>query len=66
MEHEHNTIDNGLLAELLQDRKFDEGDRDGNGVSAGWLPEERIQNRYWELRWRGCKRHSLILSWHIR
>jgi alpha-N-arabinofuranosidase len=50
MEHEHNTIDNGLLAELLQDRKFDEGDQDGNGVSAGWVPEERVQDRYWELR----------------
>ena len=50
IEHEHNTIDNGLLAELLQDRKFDEGDRDGNGVSTGWVPEERVQDRYWELR----------------
>jgi len=49
MEHEHNTIDNGLLAELLQDRKFDEGDQDGNGVSSAWVPEERIQNRYFEL-----------------
>src|ERR1017187_1730396 len=50
MEHEHNTIDNGLLAELLQDRKFDEGDQDGNGVSSGWVPEERVANRYWELQ----------------
>jgi alpha-N-arabinofuranosidase len=50
MEHEHNTIDNGLLAELLENRKFDEPDQDGNGVSAGWVPEERIKNRYWELR----------------
>jgi alpha-N-arabinofuranosidase len=50
IEHEHNTIDDGLLAELLHDRKFEEGDRDGNGVSAGWVPEERVQDRYWELR----------------
>ncbi len=49
IEHEHNTIDDGLLAQLLHDRKFDEGDRDGNGVSTGWVPEERIQDRYWEL-----------------
>jgi alpha-N-arabinofuranosidase len=49
IEHEHNTIDNGLLAELLQDRKFDEGDQDGNGVSSGWVPEERVEGRYWEL-----------------
>lgn len=50
MEHEHNTIDGGLLAELLQDRKFDEGDLDGNGVAYGWVPEERVQDRYSELR----------------
>jgi alpha-N-arabinofuranosidase len=50
MEHEHNTIDDGLWAELLHDRKFEEGDRDGNGVSAGWVPEERIHDRYWELQ----------------
>jgi len=50
MEHEHNTIDNGLLAELLQDRKFEEGDLDGNGVATPWVPEERVQDRYWQLR----------------
>ena len=50
IEHEHNTIDDGLLAELLHDRKFEEGDRDGAGVSAGWVPEERVTARYWELR----------------
>ena len=50
IEHEHSTIDDGLLAELLRDRKFDEGDQDGNGVAAEWVPEERVQDRYWELR----------------
>jgi len=50
IEHEHKTIDDGLLAELLHDRKFDEGDLDGNGVSAEWVPEELVQDRYWELR----------------
>jgi alpha-N-arabinofuranosidase len=50
MEHEHNTIDNGLLAQLLQDRKFDEGDLDGDGVAYEWAPEERVQDRYWQLR----------------
>ncbi len=49
IEHEHNTIDDGLLAELLHDRKFEEGDRDGVGVSAGWVPEERVTAHYWEL-----------------
>ena len=50
IEHEHSTIDDGLLAELLHDRKFEEGDLDGNGVSSEWVPEERVQDRYWELR----------------
>lgn len=50
MEHEHNTIDNGLLAQLLQDRKFDEPDLDGNGVAYDWVPEERVEDRYWQLR----------------
>ena len=49
IEHEHNTIQGGLWAELLRDRKFEEGDADGDGVSNGWVPEERIQDRYWEL-----------------
>lgn len=50
MEHEHNTIDNGLLAQLLQDRKFDEPDLDGDGIAYNWVPEERVQDRYWQLR----------------
>jgi alpha-L-arabinofuranosidase len=50
IEHEHNTIDNGLLAQLLQDRKFEEGSLDGNGVANDWAPEERVRDRYWQLR----------------
>jgi hypothetical protein len=39
-----------LWAELLRNRKFEQGDADGDGVSNGWVPEERIQDRYWEMR----------------
>jgi alpha-N-arabinofuranosidase len=49
IEHEYNTIEGGLWAELLHDRKFEEGDKDRDGVSDGWVPEERVTNRYWEL-----------------
>lgn len=49
IEHENNTIEGGLWAELLHDRKFEQGDKDRDGVSDGWVPEERITNRYWEL-----------------
>jgi hypothetical protein len=49
IEHEHNTIQGGLWAELLHDRKFEEGDLDRDGVSNGWMPEERITNHYWEV-----------------
>jgi len=50
IEHEHDTIQGGLWAELLRDRKFEQGDLDGDGVSNGWIPEERVQDRYWELK----------------
>jgi hypothetical protein len=50
IEHEHNTIQGGLWAELLRDRKFEQGDVDGDGVSNGWVPEERVEDRYWELK----------------
>jgi alpha-N-arabinofuranosidase len=49
IEHEHNTIQGGLWAELLRDRKFEEGDADGDGVSNGWVPQERILDQYWQL-----------------
>ncbi len=63
IEHEHGTISGGeqnlgnahglhsggLWAEMLRDRKFEEGDLDGDGVASAWVPEERITNHYWEL-----------------
>lgn len=49
IEHEYNTIQGGLWAELLRDRKFEQGDVNGDGVADGWDPEERIQDRYWQL-----------------
>ncbi len=49
IEHEHKTIQGGLWAELLRDRKFEHGDANRDGVSDGWVPEERIANHYWEL-----------------
>lgn len=63
IEHEHGTISGGeqnlgdahglhsggLWAEMLRDRKFEEGDLDADGVANAWVPEERITNHYWEL-----------------
>ncbi len=49
IEHEHNTIQGGLWAELFRDRKFEEGDANQDGVSDGWQPQERITDRYWQL-----------------
>jgi alpha-N-arabinofuranosidase len=49
IEHEHNTIQGGLWAELLHDRKFEQGDNDQDGVSNGWVPEERVQDSYWKV-----------------
>jgi alpha-N-arabinofuranosidase len=47
--HEHGLHTGGLWAEMLRDRKFEEGDAECHGVAAGWVPEERITNHYWEL-----------------
>jgi len=63
IEHEHGTISGGeqnlgdahglhsggLWAEMLRDRKFEEGDLDGEGVANAWVPEERVTNHCWEL-----------------
>ncbi len=49
MHHEHGLHSGGLWAEMLRDRKFEEGDLDQDGVSNDWVPEERIRNHYWEL-----------------
>jgi alpha-L-arabinofuranosidase len=63
LEHEHGAINGneqnqnyahglhsgGIWAEMLRDRKFEEGDRDQDGVADGWVAEERITNRYVDL-----------------
>jgi alpha-N-arabinofuranosidase len=49
LNHEHGLHTGGLWAEMLRDRKFEEGALDGDGVANGWVPEERITNRYEEL-----------------
>ncbi|HUJ21408.1 MAG TPA: hypothetical protein VLX58_07810, partial [Bryobacteraceae bacterium] len=46
---EHGFHTGGLWAEMLRDRKFEEGDLNGDGVADGWVPEERVANRYEEL-----------------
>ncbi|MFN7999004.1 MAG: alpha-L-arabinofuranosidase C-terminal domain-containing protein [Bryobacteraceae bacterium] len=46
---EHGFHSGGLWAEMLRDRKFEEGDVDADGVANGWVPEERVTNRYEEL-----------------
>ena len=45
----HGMHSGGLWAEMLRDRKFEEGDLDADGVANAWVPEERITNHYWEL-----------------
>ncbi|MHB1938917.1 MAG: alpha-L-arabinofuranosidase C-terminal domain-containing protein [Acidobacteriaceae bacterium] len=49
MNHAHGLHTGGLWAEMLRDRKFEEGDLDKDGVANGWVPEERITNRYYDL-----------------
>lgn len=49
LSHEHGVHSGGLWAEMLRDRKFEEGDLDRDGVANGWVPEERTTNHYGEL-----------------
>jgi alpha-N-arabinofuranosidase len=56
LEHEYGSISpgsgfhsGGLWAEMLRDRKFEEGDLDQNGVANAWVPEELVRHHYWEL-----------------
>jgi alpha-N-arabinofuranosidase len=49
MDHAHGLHTGGLWAEILRNRKFDEGDLDRDGVSNAWVPEERITNHMYDL-----------------
>jgi alpha-N-arabinofuranosidase len=49
MDHAHGLHTGGLWAEMLRDRKFEQDDKDKDGVADAWVPEERIANRYYEL-----------------
>ena len=56
LEHEYGAISigdafhtGGLWAEMLRDRKFEQGDLDKDGVANAWAPEELIRHHYWEL-----------------
>jgi alpha-L-arabinofuranosidase len=45
----HGMHSGGLWAEMLRDRKFEEGDLDRDGVANAWVPLERVTNHYTEL-----------------
>lgn len=47
--HAHGLHLGGLWAEMLRDRKFEEGDLDEDGVANAWVPEERLTNHYDQL-----------------
>ena len=49
MNHPHGLHSGGLWAEMLRDRKFEEGDLDRDGVADAWVPLERVANRYAQL-----------------
>ena len=46
MHHEHGLHSGGLWAEMLRDRKFEQGDLDRDGVADAWVPLERVANNY--------------------
>jgi alpha-N-arabinofuranosidase len=44
--HPHGLHTGGLWAEMLRDRKFEEGDLDRDGVANAWVPLQRVTNHY--------------------
>src|SRR5277367_1778251 len=48
-DHGHGLHTGGLWAEMLRDRKFEEGDLDRDGVANAWVPLERLTSHYEDL-----------------
>lgn len=48
-DHPHGLHTGGLWAEMLRDRKFEEGDLDRDGVANAWVPLERLNSHYADL-----------------
>jgi alpha-N-arabinofuranosidase len=76
LEHEHGAINGneqnlhnahgmhtgGLWAEMLRDRKFEQGAPNGDGVSNAWVPLERTSNRYHMLFAPGALGHRYLID----
>jgi len=61
-DHAHGLHTGGLWAEMLRDRKFEEGDVDQDGVANAWVPEERITNRYEKLHFSKGPTHRYFVD----
>jgi alpha-N-arabinofuranosidase len=48
-DHGHGLHTGGLWAEMLRDRKFEEGDVNRDGVANAWVPLERLTSHYEDL-----------------
>jgi alpha-N-arabinofuranosidase len=48
-DHNHGLHSGGIWAEMLRDRKFEQGDLDRDGVANGWVPLERLTTHYEDL-----------------
>lgn len=62
MHNAHGTHTGGIWAEMLRDRKFEEGDLDKDGVANAWVPEERLNQRYWELKEGRAAKHRYFID----
>src|SRR5579871_4802001 len=51
MDNSHGMHTGGIWAEMLRDRKFEEGDLDKDGVANAWDPEEHLPQHYSEHHW---------------
>src|ERR1700722_2553242 len=62
MHNAHGTHTGGIWAEMLRDRKFEEGDLDKDGVANAWEPAERLNQRYWELKDGQAEKHRYFID----
>ncbi len=58
----HGTHTGGIWAEMLRDRKFEEGDLDKDGVANAWDPEERLFQHYWDLKGGVAGKHRYYID----
>ncbi len=62
MHNAHGAHTGGIWAEMLRDRKFEEGDLNKDGVASAWEPEERLFQHWWDLKGGVAGKHRYYID----